>query len=187
MVITQVQAFLAILAAGGAIGARRGWHREVISSAVILRPLLFFVNGGDLLLANLFTNGVSGGLAGGAADPPASTAACTIGLQSAVITKVGFPVMALMGYRTAYRYGPPPTMTHHRITGMIPGLVNGAAIAYYISHYILSWHASVGEHAQRLHHHVLPAGGARSRTGRAAGHPVHCRADARREEVIVTT
>lgn len=137
MVITQVQAFLAILAAGGAIGARRGWHREVISSAVILSSLLFFVNGGDSLLAHLFTGGVSGSLASGAADPPsASTAACTIGLQSA-ITKVGFPVMALMGYRTAYRYGPPPTMTHHRITGMIPGLVNGAAIAYYISHYIL--------------------------------------------------
>jgi len=137
MVITQVQAFLAILAAGAAIGARRGWHREVISSAVILSSLLFFVNGGDSLLAHLFTGGVSGSLASGAADPPsASTAACTIGLQSA-ITKVGFPVMALMGYRTAYRYGPAPTMTHHRVTGMIPGLVNGAAIAYYTSHYIL--------------------------------------------------
>lgn len=136
MVITQMQAFLAVLAIGGAIGARRGWHREVISSAVILSSLLFFVNGGDALLARLFTGGLSGGLANSVADPPGAAAACTIGLQSA-ITKVGFPLMTALGYRTAYRYGPPPTMTHHRVTGTIPGLVNGAAIAYYISHYIL--------------------------------------------------
>ena len=134
MVISQSQAFLTALAFFGAIGAVRGWHREVITAAIVLASVLFLSNGGGNLISNIFIHGA------GAATQPSSassySSACYGGLPSTV-SNLSFAGLTFLGYRVGGIHAPAPALAHHRVTGTIPGVVNGAAIAYYISHYIL--------------------------------------------------
>ncbi|MFI5273024.1 MAG: hypothetical protein ACHQ4H_08345 [Ktedonobacterales bacterium] len=154
MIITPTQTFLASLIFAGGVGARRGWAREVITCAVVLSTVLFLSNGGGGFLAHLFSGAVgsaAGGstavggplFAGGGGTAPTGTATttssfsstCTAGLVAA-ISNVTFVGLSWVGYRSGSRYGPPPKMSSHHVAGVVPGFVNGAAIAYYVSHYI---------------------------------------------------
>lgn len=136
MVITQSQTFLALLVIGAAVGAYRGWHREVIASAVILATVLFLANGGGMLLTNLLVQGygnVSQPTNGGAQSQGLGT--CTAVLPG-LLAKGTFVTMTWLGYRAGKYYAPAPAAAHHRATGMLPGVVNGAAVAYYLSTYV---------------------------------------------------
>lgn len=157
MVITPTQAFIVALFAGGAHGAYRGWSREVIATATVLSSLLFLSNGGASFLAHLLAGGIGtagGGTTmggplfaggGGTAPPPSSGTTtystsngliCTTALETA-ISRVTFFGLTWLGYRSGVRYGPAPKMGSHRVAGVVPGVVNGAAIAYYVSNNIL--------------------------------------------------
>ena len=129
MIIGQTQCFMIALVIAAAIGAHRGWGREVITCAILLGTVLFLANGGmNFLLGGLanLTRGAS--LSGAGADPntcsPATKQTITTGL---------FGLMTYLGYRVGYRYGSPPAHGGHRLAGIIPGALNGAAIAYYFS------------------------------------------------------
>src|SRR5262249_60859620 len=70
MTIGQTQCFMIALVIAGAIGAQRGWGREVITCAILLGTVLFLANGGlNFLLGGLnnLSRGVS--LNGAGADP----------------------------------------------------------------------------------------------------------------------
>jgi hypothetical protein len=134
LVIPQSQAFLTVLAIFGVIGAVRGWHREVITAAIVLATVLFLTNGGGNLISNIFIHGA------GAATQPSSassySSACYGGLPSTV-SNFSFAGLTIFGYRVGGIYAPAPALAHHRVSGASPGLVNGGAIAYYISRNIL--------------------------------------------------
>lgn len=163
MFIGPTQTFIVFLLAGGAYGAHRGWRRESITTAVVLSNVLFLSTGGAAFLAHIVgstigaTGGTStslggplfalGGGGGGSGTVPPYTgtagysttsagAACNGALELA-ISRITFVVVTWLGYRSGSRYGPPPKLASHRIAGIVPGAVNGAAIAYYVSHYIL--------------------------------------------------
>ncbi len=164
MFIGPTQTFIVFLLAGGAYGAHRGWRRESITTAVVLSNVLFLSTGGAAFLAHVVgsTIGATGGTAtslggplfalggggGGSGTAPPYTgtagygygttagASCNGALELA-ISRITFVVVTWLGYRSGSRYGPPPKLASHRIAGVVPGAVNGAAIAYYVSHYIL--------------------------------------------------
>jgi hypothetical protein len=162
MFIGPTQTFIVFLLVGGAYGAYRGWRRESITTAVVLSNVLFLSTGGAAFLAHIIgsTIGATGGTTtslggplfalggggGGSGTVPPSTGAagygtaagavCDAGLETA-ISRITFVVVTWLGYRSGSRYGPPPKLTSHRIAGILPGAVNGAAIAYYVSRYML--------------------------------------------------
>ncbi|HKS69753.1 MAG TPA: hypothetical protein VJQ45_05005 [Ktedonobacterales bacterium] len=155
MIIGPTQTFIFSLLAGGAYGARRGWAKEVITTAVVLSDVLFLSNGGAGFLSHILSStiGSAGGTAlggplfaggGGTAPPYTGTtsfgttagAACTAALTTAV-SRITFVGMTWLGYRSGTRHGPAPKMSSHRVAGIVPGAINGAAIAYYVSNNIL--------------------------------------------------
>ena len=158
MVIGPTQTFIFSLLAGGAYGARRGWSKEVITTAVVLSNVLFLSNGGATFLAHMLSSTIGSAASGtalggalfaggGGVAPPPSTytgsaaygtagAACTTALVTAV-SRVTFLGLTWLGYRSGTRYGPAPKLSSHRVAGVVPGVVNGAAIAYYVSNNIL--------------------------------------------------
>lgn len=155
MIIGPTQTFIFSLLAGGAYGARRGWAKEVITTAVVLSDVLFLSNGGAGFLSHILasTIGTAGSTAlggplfaggGGTAPPYTGTtsfgttagAACTAVLTTAV-SRITFLGMTWLGYRSGTRHGPAPKMSSHRIAGVVPGAINGAAIAYYVSNNLL--------------------------------------------------
>lgn len=158
MVIGQSQCFMIALVLSAAVGARRGWNREVITCAIVLGTVLFLLNGGaDMLntfIAN-FTQHIGGGTASAAAlsgggvpgtspSGSAPTYAATTGvnactpISSQTLGTLIFGGMSFLGYRAGSKYGPPPKLHTHRIAGTIPGAVNGASMAYYLSHGVLT-------------------------------------------------
>lgn len=143
MVIDQQTAFVGALAIAAMAGFKRGWGREVITCAIILGTVLFLSNGGDQMISQFVANLFHGHLPGTATAEAAGTgtaAASQTVYCSPVTTKVlsgaTFTGMSFLGYRTGYRHGSPAKHYNHRIAGVIPGTINGAAIAYYLSHSI---------------------------------------------------
>lgn len=157
MIIGPTQTFIFSLLAGGAWGARRGWAKESITTAVVLSNVLFLSNGGATFLAHMLSStiGATAGAGtalggplfaggGGAAPPYAGSvaygttagSACSTALVTAV-SRIAFFGVTWLGYRSGTRYGPAPKMMSHNIAGTVPGVINGAAIAYYVSHNIL--------------------------------------------------
>lgn len=156
MVIGPTQTFIFSLLAGGAWGARRGWAKESITTAVVLSNVLFLSNGGAVFLAHMLSStiGATAGAGtalggplfaggGGTAPPYAGSvaytsagSACGAALVTAV-SRITFFGVTWLGYRSGTRHGPAAKLTSHRVAGTVPGVINGAAIAYYISHNIL--------------------------------------------------
>lgn len=156
MIIGPTQTFIFSLLAGGAYGARRGWAKEVITTAVVLSDVLFLSNGGAAFLSHFLSSTIGsaatgtafGGplFAGGGGTAPPYTgttsfgttagAACTTALTTAV-SRITFVGLTWLGYRSGTRHGPAPKMSSHRVAGIVPGAINGAAIAYYVSNNIL--------------------------------------------------
>ncbi len=128
MVISQSQCFLIALVVAAAIGARRGWGREVITCAIILGTVLFLSNGGGNFLATFLSQGLR--------STSTTSAACT-SLSPQILSTLVFAGMTWLGYGVGTKYGTPPKTHNHRIAGTIPGAINGASLAYYASNSIL--------------------------------------------------
>jgi hypothetical protein len=164
MVIGPAQCFLISVVFGAAVGARRGWNREVITAAIILATLLVLTLGGADALATWLSHGFVGtaqahGLAynaiaySGGPQPttptqpsqsntsntsnPTPQAACIAGINGQVLSIIIFGGMTWLAYAVGKKYGAPPKTANHRIAGAIPGAINGASIAYFVSKTIL--------------------------------------------------
>ncbi len=126
MVVGQTQCFTLALVIAAAVGVHRGWMREVITCAILLGTVLFLNFGGlDFLLGGVgnVASGATGGIA--SADP----ATCSPATKQTITTGL-FGLLTYLGYRAGSRYGSPAQHSGHRIAGIIPGALNGAAIAY---------------------------------------------------------
>ncbi|HZC76764.1 MAG TPA: hypothetical protein VE258_03400, partial [Ktedonobacterales bacterium] len=159
----QVQCFMLFIVLFAAIGAWRGWNREVIACAFVLGTVLFLTLGGLSLITNLLAHGLTGfvgtasakglvasggtvppgsggGSGGGSTQAPSyngSVANCPLPVSAQVLSALIFGGMTWLGYRASYKYGQPPRTQGHHLAGMIPGAINGASIAYYVSNAIL--------------------------------------------------
>lgn len=157
MVIGPAQCFLISVVFGAAVGARRGWNREVITAAIILATLLALTLGAADALATWLSHGLVGtaqahgiaynGIAysGGPqpttptqpsqsnASNPTPQAACIAGISVQTLSILIFGGMTWLAYAVGKKYGAPPKTSNHRIAGAIPGAINGASIAYFVS------------------------------------------------------
>lgn len=129
MVISQSQCFLIALVIAAAVGARRGWGREVITSAIILGTVLFLSNGGGNYIATFLSQGLHN------TSGTAAAACNTVNPQ--MLSTLVFGGMTWLGYAAGSKYGTAPKTNNHRIAGTIPGAINGASLAYYASNSIL--------------------------------------------------
>ncbi|MGH2514892.1 MAG: hypothetical protein ACRDHP_04485 [Ktedonobacterales bacterium] len=132
MSVSQSQCFLIALVLTGAIGARRGWGREVITCAIILGTVLFLLNGGGNVLAGWLTQATSS-----ASSATTGNSAPLCSLNGQMLSTLAFAGMSWLGYSAGTKWGNPPKTGNHRIAGTIPGAMNGAAMAYYVSNSIL--------------------------------------------------
>ena len=129
MVISQSQCFLIALVIAAAVGARRGWGREVITCAIILGTVLFLSNGGGNYIATFLSQGLHN------TSGTAAAACNTINPQ--MLSTLVFGGMTWLGYAAGSKYGTAPKSHNHRIAGTIPGAINGASLAYYVGNSIL--------------------------------------------------
>jgi hypothetical protein len=139
MVIGQTECFLLVIVIAAAAGLRRGWGKEVITCAIILATVLFLTFGGADWLGNIFasltwTVNNPQAAASGAADPPPPCSP----VAKTTIEMIVFGGMTWFAYWVGKRYGTPPKQGNHHIAGIIPGAINGAVIAYYVSNQLLA-------------------------------------------------
>lgn len=140
MTITQNECLFIILLVAAFIGLWRGWIREVITTAILLGVILFLTLGGQgVLYQFIFVNLVdairalfSGNTSVSVAPSPSQPAQGDF-----LFTSLTFIVLTGISYLVGHRAGRPPTAASHRLTGIIPGAVNGVAIAFYSVKYII--------------------------------------------------
>lgn len=130
MTISQAQLTVLTLLITGVIGFKRGWAREVITTAIVLGTLLFLELGGGTLLTTLFSGAASG--AGGGA----STASCYN--MTGSLSDLVFGGMTAIGYYAGNRHGTNPVSGNHRVTGIIPGVITGGAISFWVGQHLFS-------------------------------------------------
>jgi len=156
MAISETQLALLTILATGVIGARRGWGREIITCAIVLSTLVFLQIGGAGFVTNLLANGLASGAgttADGAANCGANGQASFMGTAGAskAISEVIFGVMVWLGYFAGGRHGAPAQTLSHRLLGIVPGVITGGAISYYLSSVLypgagifLQWLGAIG-------------------------------------------
>ena len=139
MTITQNECLFIILLVAAFIGLWRGVIREVITTAILLGVILFLILGGQgFLYQFIFVNLVDAvralfsGNTSVSAPPPSQPAQGDF-----LFTSLTFIALTSISYLVGHRAGRPPTAASHRLTGIIPGAVNGIAIAFYSVRYII--------------------------------------------------
>ena len=141
MTITQNECLFIILLVAAFIGLWRGWIREVITTAILLGVILFLTLGGQgVLYQFIFVNLVDAIRALFSGNSSVSVASSTPSQPAQgdfLFTSLTFIVLTGISYLVGHRAGRPPTAASHRLTGIIPGAVNGIAIAFYSVKYII--------------------------------------------------
>lgn len=133
MYITSSECFFVIILAAAFIGLWRGWVREVITTAILLGVILFLMLGGsDVIYRFIFVNlidafrALGGGSTSGNTSPPPASAQGDF-----LFSLLTFGGLTAVGYLVGHKAGKPPTTATHRLTGIVPGAVNGAAVVFY--------------------------------------------------------
>lgn len=142
MTITQNECLFVILLVAAFIGLWRGWIREVITTAILLGVILFLTLGGQgVLYQFIFVNLADAFKALFSGNSSVSVAPADTSSQPAqgdfLFSSATFIVLTGIGYVVGHKAGKPPTAATHRLTGIIPGIVNGIAIAFYSVKYII--------------------------------------------------
>lgn len=134
MSISQTQCFLLAVVLAGVLGARRGWGREVITCAIILGTVLFLSNGGGSLLSRWLTSFQTSASSTATAG---TISGSVVNANGQLLSELIFAGVTLIAYSVGDKWGAAPKSHNHRIAGIIPGAMNGAAMAYYVSNSIL--------------------------------------------------
>ena len=130
MTMTQNQCFLVVMIIAAARGYARGWHREIITTAITLASVLFLTIGGGDALAGLIASGL--GLFQGIFPNLTFGSPSVFAIDFLVL--VAFVVLADIA---GTRFGATPKVVVHRLSGMLAGAVTGLAVVYYISRQLL--------------------------------------------------
>ncbi len=149
MSINAIQLIVIVLVITGAVGVRRGWAREVITTAILLATVIFLLVGGAAFILQFFSQGFVGtasahALSGGgpsvptgsgpSSGYPAQTSGVCIATGAQSLANFIFFGMTWLAYWAGSKHGQPPKNGTHRLAGFVPGAINGAVIMYYISH-----------------------------------------------------
>jgi len=145
MTITQGECLFVILLVAAFIGLWRGWVREVITTAILLGVILFLILGGQgvlyrfifVNLADAFRDLFEGG-SGGSVSVNSSGAPTPQSQGDFFFSLITFGTLTSIGYIVGHRAGRPPTAATHRLVGIIPGVVNGIAVIFYLVKYIFT-------------------------------------------------
>lgn len=140
MYITSSECFFVIILVAAFIGLWRGWIREVITTAILLGVILFLLLGGaDVLYRFIFVNLVDAfkALGGGSVSTGGSTPPPSSPQSDTLFSVLTFGGLTGVGYLVGHRAGKAPTSAIHRLTGVIPGAVNGAAVVFYATQHII--------------------------------------------------
>jgi hypothetical protein len=140
------QCFFISMFAFGVVGFRRGWRREVMALVfVLLAFALVRSDTSDVLnrflvrLENAFAYlSGSGQLT---SSPPSSQGLSFLGgpFWSLVI----FGLIVALGYYIGYKVFEEPKTPHERFLGIIPAIISGAFILFYLSSYVGSGNLQV--------------------------------------------
>jgi hypothetical protein len=139
MVITPTLMAALLVLVTGAIGARRGWGRELLTCAIVLGTLLFLQLGGLAAVGNLFSSAagsVTGG-AGAACGGSPSTTEAAVSTGPSTFSDLVFGGMVGLGYYAGNKHGPPGQTLNHRLMGIVPGVITGGSIVYYLNNSVL--------------------------------------------------
>jgi uncharacterized membrane protein required for colicin V production len=140
MTITQNECLFVILLVAAFIGLWRGWLREVITTAILLGVILFLTLGGQgVLYQFIFVNleDAVKALFSGSSSVSVAPATSQPAQGDFLFTFLTFGGLTTISYVVGHKAGRPPTAASHRLTGIIPGIVNGIAIAFYSVKYII--------------------------------------------------
>jgi hypothetical protein len=140
MYITSSECFFVIILVAAFIGLWRGWLREVITTAILLGIVLFLLLGGaDVLYRFIFVNLVDAfrALGGGSVSAGSTAPPSTSPQSDFLFSVVTFGGLTSLAYLVGHRAGRPATAAIHRLTGIIPGAVNGVAIVFYATRNII--------------------------------------------------
>jgi hypothetical protein len=141
MTITSGECFFVIILVAAFIGLWRGWLREVITTAILLGVILFLMLGGagilyQFIFVNL-VNAIKALFGGNTVSVSGSNAASPSTQADFLFTLLSFLGLTGIGYMVGHKTGKPPASTTHRLAGIIPGTVNGAAVVFYATHSII--------------------------------------------------
>lgn len=153
MSINAIQLIVIVLVITGAVGVRRGWAREVITTAILLATIIFLLVGGAAFILQFFSQGFVGtasahALSGGgpsvptgpgtttgpSSGYPSQTSGVCVATGAQSLANFIFFGMTWLAYWAGSKHGQPPKNGTHRLAGAVPGAINGAVIMYYISH-----------------------------------------------------
>lgn len=132
MILTENQFFFVLLLIAAATGYARGWHREIITTAVVLGCVLFLTIGGGDVLAQLLFVAVPDVVRGGAMRLNFTNAT-----PNPTVDAITLLVFTVLGHLAGTRYGTAAKSPQHRLSGMIAGAVTGLALVYYITRKLL--------------------------------------------------
>jgi hypothetical protein len=133
MYITSSECFFVIILTAAFVGLWRGWIREVITTAILLGVILFLMLGGsDVIYRFIFVNLIDAFRALGGGGTTGTTSAPTPSTEGDFFfSLLTFGGLTTVGYLVGHKAGKPPTSATHRLTGIVPGAVNGAAVVFY--------------------------------------------------------
>ncbi len=155
MVVSQTQMAVLLVLAAGAIGARRGWGRELVTCSIVLSALLFLQLGGAAILTNLaanaFTSGASASVAGSATCNASGTPTAGAANLPQTTSQWIFAGMVWLGYYAGNRHGALTETMNQRLLGVIPGAITGGAVSFYLNSVLypgattlLTWLGAIG-------------------------------------------
>lgn len=138
--ITQPQCFAVTIFVFIFVGFTRGWRREIMSLVFILIAVSLIhphtsddVNGFLARLGNFIAY-----LGGSGSDqlnaPPSSPGLA--GLGGPFWSLIIFVLIVALGYYVGNKVFPAPTTHHDRFLGVIPAIIAGAFVLFYLSAYI---------------------------------------------------
>jgi len=132
MILTENQFFFVLLLIAAVTGYARGWHREIITTAVVLGCVLFLTIGGGDVLAQILFVAIPDVLRG---DPLRLN--FTNATPNPAVDAITLTVFTVLGHLAGSRFGAAPKSSQHRLSGMIAGAVTGLALVYYITRKLL--------------------------------------------------
>lgn len=139
--LTSQQCFFITILAFIVMGFTRGWRREVMTLVFVLLAVVLIhpdtsdaLNGFLSRLGN-FISYLSG--SGGQLNAPPSSPGISF-LGGPFWSLVIFMLIVLLGFYVGSRVFPPPNTAHERFIGIIPAVISGAFILFYLSSYAKS-------------------------------------------------
>ncbi len=133
--VTSQQCFFTAICIFIVVGFVRGWCREVISLVFVLLAIcLIHPNTSDALNCFLGRSGYAITYLGGASQQLPHTCYSVIGfLSGAFWSLILFMFLVALGYLIGNRVFPQPRLVLDRFFGIIPAVISGSFIIFYMS------------------------------------------------------